>query len=213
MNGSAPTNQAADTQERLRLVDAVVAEAVEVGYAGVTVERILRRTGMARDTFYAHFDSTGAAIFATHQSRFERYIDRLLKTCRTQPTWPMKVKVGIGATLDMAAASPADARFLTETSLGTWDMPGGIPDSKDRLARLLVGGRAETPRGDDLPSLLEAVLVTGIAATIAAQLRAGEAKRLPSLAPELTELILTYYLGREEAAGLARRPRSKPQDR
>jgi AcrR family transcriptional regulator len=210
MNGSTSTTKA-DMRERL--IEAVVAETCELGHAGVSVERIVLRADVTRSTFYAYFNDEGAAIEATHHSRFDRYVTRLLETCRIQPTWPLKVKVGIGATLDMAAASPADARFLTETSLGSWDMPGGIPESRDRLARFLIAGLAETAYGDELPRLLESVLVTGIASAISAQLRSREAERLPALAPELTELILTYYLGRREAAELARRPRSKPRDR
>jgi AcrR family transcriptional regulator len=210
MKGSTPTTPAATFE---RLIDAVVMETSERGHQGVTVEQIVHRAGVTRGTFYAHFDGKEAAIVAAHRSRFERYVIRLLETCRIQSTWPLKVKVGIGATLDMAAANPSDARFLIETSLGTWGLPGGIPDSRDRLARFLIGGRAETPYGKELPGLLEAVLVTGIASAISAQLRAGEAKRLPALAPELTELVLACYLGREEAAERARRPRAEPRGR
>jgi len=210
MNGSTPTTE---PEMRERLIEAVVAETFELEDAGVTVDQIARRAGVARDTFYAFFEDPGAALAAAHQTRFDRYVDRLLGACRIQPAWPLRVKVGIGATLDMAAASPPDARFLTETTLGWWDLPGGIPESRDRLARFLIPGRAETACGDELPGLLESVLVTGIAAAISAQLRAGEEKRLPALAPELTELVLTYYLGREAAAELARRPRPRSSDR
>lgn len=210
MNGITPTPE---SEMRERLIGAAVAETFELGHSGVTVEQIVIRAGVARDTFYAHFDDEGAALAAAHRSRFDSYVDRLLETCRIQPSWPLKVKVGIGATLDMAAASPPDARFLAETSLGWWILPGGVPESRDRLARLLIPGRAEAAHGNELPGLLEFVLVTGLAATISAQLRGGEAKRLPTLAPELTELVLTYYLGREAAAELARRPRSKSWDR
>jgi AcrR family transcriptional regulator len=210
MNGPSPTNTP-DTRERL--IAAVVQETFELRHPGVTVEQIARRAGVAEGTFYAHFDSPGAALSAAHHSRFDRYLARLRETCRIQPTWPLKVKVGIGATLDMAAASPADALFLTETSLGQWDTPGGALESRDRIARLLIAGRAETAYGDELPGLLESVLVSAIAAAISAQLSAGEAKRLPALAPELTELVLTYYLGREAAAELARRPRTESTDR
>jgi len=210
MNGPTPTTE---PEMRERLIEAAVAETFELEHTRLTVEQIVRRAGVARDTFYAYFDDAGAALAAAQHSRFDRYVDRLLGTCRIQPTWPLKVKVGIGATLDMATASPADARFLTETSLGWWGLPGGIPESRDRLARLLIPGRAEAADRDELPGLLEFVLVTGIAAAISAQLQAGEVKRLPALAPELTELVLTYYLGREAAAEVARRPRSKSWDR
>jgi AcrR family transcriptional regulator len=211
MNGSTTATPAGKMRERL--IDAVVAEAFEAGQAGVTVRRIVTRAEVTRETFYRYFDGKAAAVAAAHQSRFDSYVRRLLETCRIQSTWPLKVKVGIGATLDMAAASPVDARFLAETALGRWGMLGGVPESRDRLARLLIGGRAETSYGRELPSLLESVLVTGIVSAIAAQLRAGEAKRLPALAPELTELVLICYLGREGAAELARRPQSKPGGR
>lgn len=207
MNGSTPTTE---TGMRERLIEAVVAETFALGHTGVTVDQIVCRAGVARDTFYAYFENPGAALAAAHQSCFDRYVGRLRGTCRIQATWPLKVKVGIGATLDMAAAAPAEARFVTETTLGRWALPGGIPESRDRLGRFLFPGRAETAHGDELPGLLESVLVTGTAAAISAQLQTGEANRLPTLAPELTELVLACYLGREQAAELARRPQAGP---
>jgi AcrR family transcriptional regulator len=198
---------------RQRVLGAVVAETAEFGHAGVTEEQIIRKAGVTRAWFLSQFADKDAAIEAAYQCRFERYINRLLQTCKVQANWPLKVKVGIGVTLDMAAAAPDDARFLVEAMAASWSTSGENLDSRDRLARLLVAGRTETPHGAELPGILEPALIGGIAGVVSAQLRAGEASRLPALAAELVELTLAPYLGREEAAQVARRPRPRPADR
>jgi AcrR family transcriptional regulator len=211
MNQSIPTTK---TQEgRDRLIDAAIAETVEVGYEAVSVEGIIRRAGSSRAAFDAQFADRKAVVEAAYQGRFERYLGALLRTCRTQSDWPLKVKVGIGVTLDMAAASPLEAQFLAVESMNVSDdFLQRVLDSRDRLARLLINGRTQTPHGAELPGITESVLVAGVAGVISAQLRAGEAKHLPAVAPQLVELTLTPYLGREKAAEVARRPRPRVDD-
>jgi AcrR family transcriptional regulator len=206
MNQSTPPMKTNDGRERL--IDAAVAETVEVGYGAVSVEAIIRRAGTSPAAFEAEFAGKQAAVEAAYGCRFERYLGRLLQVCRAQDSWPLKVKVGIGVTLDMAAASPVDAQFLAVEAMAVSDdFLQRVLDSRDRLARLLIGGRTETPHGTELPGITESVLVAGIAGVISAQLRAGETKHLPAVAPQLVELTLTPYLGREQAAEVAQRPR------
>jgi AcrR family transcriptional regulator len=206
MNQPIPTTKT--TEARDSLIDAAVAETVEVGYGAVSVEGIIRRADSSRALFDAHFADKQAALEAAYECRFEQYLSRVLRACEAQSEWPLKVKVGIGVTLDMAAASPVDAQFLVvETMAVSDEFLQQVLDSRDRLGRLLIGGRTETPQGAELPGITEAVMVAGIAGVIAAQLRAGETKHLPAVAPQLVELTLTPYLGREQAAEVARRPR------
>jgi AcrR family transcriptional regulator len=204
-----PTPATKEKDLRQKLLEAVVAETVDLGPNGVTVERIVGRGGVSRAWFSTQFAGKEDAIEAAYQWRFQQYVDRLLQTCRVQPSWPLKVKVGVGVTLDLAAAVPDDALFLVET----WSSSGRSLDSGDRLARLLVSGRTETPYGAELPGITESVLVSGINGVIAAKLRAGEARHLPEVAPQLVELTLTPYLGREKAVEVARRPRPEPPSR
>jgi AcrR family transcriptional regulator len=207
-----PTSTSRTTDWRGSLLAAVVATTGEFGRAGLTVDRVVSRAGTDRATFHSHFVDEQAAVKAAHEYLFECYLERLLQACKAQLRWPLKVKVGVGITLDTAAALPVDARFLVETMVGSWDFPGGVIDSRDRLARLLVPGRTETLHGPELPGVIEPALVGGIAGVISSQLRNGQANHLPALAPQLVELTLTPYLGREEAMEVARRPRSGPPD-
>lgn len=190
------------------LIDAVVAETAERGYADLSVEEIAGRAGISVSSFHARFPDKQAAVEAAHEAVFERFVSRLTRTCETQASWPLKVKVGIGVALDLAAASPAGARFLVLTSLAANpELTRQAIEARDRLARLLASVRAESPQGAALPALTEQTLIGGLIGVVSAQLVAGEAENLPALAPELVQLTLLPYLGQESAAEVARRPR------
>lgn len=196
------------TDSRAALIEAAVAEAVEGGYLELTAERIAARAGVPAAAFQASFGGEQEAIEAAYEAVFGCFETRLLQACETQPSWPLKVKAGIGVTLDLAAASPLEARFLTlDTMAANRALVRRMFDSRDRLSRLLVAGRTETPRGADLPGLVEQVLIAGVAGVISSQLQAGQAEHLPALAPQLVELTLLPYLGSEAAAAVANRPR------
>lgn len=192
---------------------AAIAETVAVGYAALSVDRIVRRAKASRASFYARFPNRQAAVEGAYEDLFERYLAGLLQACESQAEWPLKVKVGIGATLDMVAASPVQARFFLVEALAVDDnFHRRVLDSRDRLARFLAAGRSETPHARELPGVIEAGLVGGIAGVISAQLQDGEGRHLPALAPELVEFTLTPYLGREQATEVARRPRPRAED-
>lgn len=193
--------------ERDALIDAVVAETVERGYGELSVEGIAARAGLPASSFSASFSDLRAAVVTAHQVLFERYFRRLVRACEAQPSWPLKVKVGIGMTLDLAAASPVRARFLIEEPAAVDPvLARQAMECQDRLARLLAPGRVEAQRGPGLPGITEHALVAGVAGVISGRLIKGESQHLPALAPELVELTLSPYLGAEAAAAVARRP-------
>jgi AcrR family transcriptional regulator len=199
--------------EREALIDAVAAETVERGYANLSVERIVTRAALSTSSFDAIFPDLRTAVATAHEVLFERFVGRLVRTCKTQPSWPLKVRVAIGVTLDLAAASPMKARFLLLDSAGSDpELVRQALESRDRLVRLLATGRSEIPSSAGLPGITEQALIGGLAGTISTQLVNGEAERLPALAPQLVELTLLPYLGAEQAAVVARRPRPQVDD-
>lgn len=194
--------------EREALIEAVAAETVEVGYANLSVERIAARADLPSSSFEAAFPDLRAAVVAAHETLFERFVDRLVRACKAQPNWPLKVKVGIGLTLDLAAASPVKAQFLLlESAASDPELVRQVLGSRDRLVRLLAAGRSEIPEAAGLPGVTEQALIGGLAGLISSQIVNGEAEHLPALAPQLVELTLLPYLGGKGAAAVARRPR------
>lgn len=200
------TNQQRDSTKAL--FDAVAVEIAEVGYRDLSLERVANRAGVAESSLEPQFVDRTVLVEAAQEDLFERFLTRLRRACETQGSWPLKVKVGIGVTLDLAAASPAGARFLLVDTLGInrRTMQRAI-GSRERLATLLAAGRTETPHGAALPGITEQVMIAGLTGVIAARAVSGEAEHLPALAPQLVELVLLPYLGSEAAAEVARRPR------
>jgi AcrR family transcriptional regulator len=203
-----PPGLAAASGERERLLAAVAETLAEFGYAGLTVERVVAVADLPPASFEANFDDSRAAVVAAQEFFFERFIALLLHVCAAQQEWPLKVKVAIGASLDFAAASPAQALLLDLDALtADRSIARRAIEAKDRLASLLAEGRRHSDHGAELPSLTEQGIVAALAGTVSPRLIAGEARHLPELAPQLVQIALLPYLGREEAARVATRPR------
>lgn len=195
------------------LFDAVAVETAEVGYRDLSVEGVFARAAISEPSLRAEFTDKLTLVETAQEDLFERFLARLMRVCAAQSSWPLKVKVGVGVTLDSAVASQAAARFLLVDSLGInrKTMERAL-ESRDRLASLLGAGRSETIYGSTLPGITEQVLVAGLTGVIAARVVGDEAEHLPGLAPQLVELILLPYLGSEAAAEVARRPRPQSAD-
>lgn len=117
--------------------------------------------------------------------------------------WPAQLAAGVRAALDFALADPDAARVLAIESM-TVAGPG-----RNRYVRLIEHFaallRVTAPAERRQPVSTEQGLIAGMAATVAEQLRAGGPEALRDLAPELVELVLTPYLGGEEARRWAQR--------
>jgi AcrR family transcriptional regulator len=200
--------QVVGDHQRERLLAAVAETLAEHGYAGLTVERVLAIAGVSRATFYVNFADKEEAVETTMEVAFERFLGLLLRACGAQEEWPLKVKVAIGATLDYAAAAPAQAALLDLGALTANRRIARLAtDAKDHLAALLSAGRRYSERGAALPTLTEQAIVAALASAVSTRLTGGEAKRLPELAPQLVQFALLPYLGQAEAARVASRPR------
>ena len=64
----------------------------------------------------------------------------------------------------------------------------------------------EPPQTRELGEVAERSLLGGLVGLLVAKVNAGEGERLTELLPDLHELVLSAYLGREQAVREARRP-------
>lgn len=191
--------------QRLRLVAAVARAMAEHGYAKFTVEHVVDAAGVSRTTFYEQFENKQEAVLVAHDVVFERFLGSLVRACNSEREWPLKVKAAIGTALAFAVAEPEQAQLLVLDAIAAdVDVTRRVLASNDHLAGLLSAGRQHSPRGAELPDLTEKALVGAISAIVAGRLMSGEAERLPGLEDELVQLVLTPYVGSEEAARIAR---------
>jgi AcrR family transcriptional regulator len=191
--------------QRARIIGALAEETAARGYRAVTVADIVRRAGIARNTFYDNFGSKEDCFLAAQQYGAEALAERILAAANEEEGWPQRVGVGLGACLEAIAGSPALARLCIV------EAPSAGPASVERHEQSLQAfvpffrvGRQISPHGRELPDTLEEAVVGGIFWIIYQRIILDETEDLAGLLPELLEFALTPYLGFEAARQLAR---------
>jgi AcrR family transcriptional regulator len=182
--------------QRERLLNGVVEAVAEHGYNATTISRITIAAGISRRTFYEHFEDKEACFLAAYEMIEAHVLDSMLAAPGAGEPWPERVRARLGALLDVLCRDPAVSRcFLVEPLAA-----GGEVVARYREAMQLV---AATLRPEPPPSALDMevrdqALIGGIATLIVRRLNARTTS-LRELLPDLVELALAPYLGREEA--------------
>lgn len=189
--------------QRDRLTAGMIATVAEKGYHGATITGIAAAAGVSRRTFYTYFDSKENCYLATYDTIVDYLFEVGAEAADTEQGWPRRVRAALRAVLQALAANPDLARFI----LIEPQRAGG--KIAEHLRSATEPALTELDRG--LPKDLEAptrevqhALLAGMGALIARLVEAGEGERLEELLPELAELLLTPYVGREEAAAVSR---------
>jgi AcrR family transcriptional regulator len=191
--------------QRARIVHALADEIVDHGYRDVTVAGIVKRAGVARNTFYASFANKEECFLAASNLAGEEAMRRVAGAVRTAPPgWGMRVRAGIGAFLAYAASESALARAFVVESLSAG------PEAADRYERTVRAvtpffrlGRRVSKQGKKLPPTLEETIVGGIFWVVYQRMVTGRPDELEDLLQELVEFALTPYLGAENARRVA----------
>jgi AcrR family transcriptional regulator len=191
--------------QRDRIAAGMIAVVVERGYAATTVTAVVAAAGISRRTFYNYYTDKAAAFFDVYR----QVTDFLCTSMReagdgiTHGGWAARVKAGIEALLQGFAANPDLVRFTLEAPRAA----GGEVDSAyreflERLLAVVAEGRPKSARRP--PPAAEYGAIGGFASLVIAATDKGGPKALLALLPELTELVLTPYLGRDAAIKTAR---------
>ena len=204
------------------MIAALVEVAGERGVGGVTVGRIVGRSGVSRRTFYELFEDREDCFLAAFDVAVERGAQRVVPAFQVPGSWRERVRAGLGALLEYLDDEPGMGALCVVDALG------GGPVALERRTRV-VGvlidavheGRREA-RGATKPMRLTAEGVVGaVLAVLHARLSAGDARHnggpapMASLLGPLMAMIVLPYLGqavavRETARHSPRRRRAAP---
>ncbi len=187
--------------QRSRIIEGLAREVVEKGYREVTVAGIVKRAGVARNTFYENFASKEECFLAASDYAGQQAMQRVVEAVRqSPPDWPTQVRDGIGAFLSYAASESALARVFIVESLSAGPRAS---ENYERTVRVVVSlfrhGRPVSPHGDELPETLEETIVGGIFWIVYQRIVSGNAEDLGDLLPELVAFALAPYVGVDAA--------------
>ena len=186
--------------QRARIIAALAEETVARGYRAVTVADIVRRAGIARNTFYENFSSKQDCFLATQDFAVEEALRRVVDAATKVESWQDRVADGLAAFLHYVASEPALARTCIVEALSAG--PASLARYEESLQSfipLFRIGRKVSPRGEELPETLEETIIGGIFWVIYQRIIRGETERIEQLLPELVEFALTPYIGAEAA--------------
>jgi AcrR family transcriptional regulator len=190
--------------QRARIIAALATETAAQGYRAVTVADIVRRAGIARNTFYENFSSKEDCFLATQAYAADEALGRVVAAACKVETWEGRVDAGLQAFLAYVASEPALAHTCIVEALSAG--PASLAryeESLEYFIELLRIGREASPRGDELPETLEETIIGGLFWVIYQRIIHGEAETVEALRPQLVEFALTPYIGGEAAVKAA----------
>jgi AcrR family transcriptional regulator len=189
---------------RDRILDAATALFAKRGYAGTTIEHIVKRAGIARATFYESFENREDCLLACVDSGFGTVKVEIAEANEGTADWPSGVAAALEALVTFAVAEPAVVRTcLIECQTAGPRAMDRYDAALQEFIPLLLPGRELAADGEELPQTLEESLIGGVIWMIRKRLLRGEVESVPALLPTMVEFCLAPYLGDERAAQLA----------
>jgi len=195
----AETIDAHDHAERALRAFAVVAS--EEGYVNTTVEAVLKRAQMSATTFYANFAGKEDATLAAIDSACSQIMAAVLPAFRRAPDWPHGVRAGFGALCNFLASRPAMAQLIAVEVYAAGST--AVERRSETLQPLekFIGEGFE--RGPGAPVLATEAIAGATFTLVYKRLRDSGPASLPTLAPLLTYITLSPFIGAEEACRVA----------
>lgn len=192
------------SHKRRRMMDAIAELTAEQSYEATKIADIVRHAAVARKTLYDNFDGKEDLFLSSIDTSMTEMRVLVEEACeRTGGAPEDRVVAGMEALLDYIAEHPAAAQMCmveaisaTPSSARLYD--AGMKDFVDLL-------RKSAPEGDDLPETIEESLVGGIAWILQQQIRRGDAESAAELLPELSQFVLSPYLGLGKVGATGRR--------
>jgi AcrR family transcriptional regulator len=180
--------------QRNRLLDAIIQASADRGYPAVTITDIVKRAGVARRTFYEHFESKEACFLAAYDYTAEQMITPLLSAFEPVDDVLTRASGYVGAILEALASRPALARMLI-VEVGTGG-PAAVArrlEMHRRIAGAIVNLNRQTRALEvDVPELSSERALSIVGALIEpmhATIHDLGAEQLPKLRHELATVV------------------------
>lgn len=189
--------------KRRRMMDAVAELTAERGYEATKIADIVRRAAVARKTLYDNFDGKEDLFLSAVDTTLGEMRVIVEEACERTSGSEDQIVAGLEALLEFVAEHPAAARMCMVEAISATPSSARLYDAGMRDFVELLRRRA--PEGADLPETIEESLAGGVAWIIQQQIRRGEAESAPDLLPELSQFVLSPYLGARSLNGTGRR--------
>lgn len=190
--------------QRERLIAGFAHAVAERGYHETTIAHITKAASVSRRVFYENFESKEECFLAAFDIVIGHLDELMDEAGATASDWPHRVVAELAVLLRFYASEPELARLTLVEALAAGPVVAQrYHDALLGFAPRLEPGRALRSIERPLPESREGSLLGGLTSLLSRQVASGQAEQLPDLLPDLTEFLLTPYLGPSEAERLA----------
>jgi AcrR family transcriptional regulator len=189
--------------QRLSVLDAATRVFAKRGYPGTTVDHLVAAARVGYASFYEFFAGKEDCFLQDFDLILEEGRERIEAAIPPDAPQPEKVAVALRTLLDLIAEEPLRARVAlveaqTAGSMALARYEAGLDRAVPELRRC----RDASPLAAELPPTLELATLGGAVWFLQQRIVLGEAGDATALLPELAEIVLEPYVGREETARL-----------
>lgn len=185
----------ASGDRRARLEAAALQGSAELGYASLTVQKVLERAKMSRTGFYREFDNLDSCYASAYGKEIDLLSARLLAAC--EEGWQAGLDAALEVTRDFVLGEPLLARALfVEVHVAGGPALAKKREVWERLSHALDGARRETSKPRHSPPPLTAVFMLSAIECAACDFLLGErGDDFGQTLSELRDLIVETYFG------------------
>jgi AcrR family transcriptional regulator len=184
---------------RQRIARAVIELVGEYGVPNLTLRQVLERAEVSHRAFRHHFGSLEDAISEIYEERAATLIADLLGIGFSAPDWQSGLRAAVERLIGWTVQERPAARLLL---VEYRNLPRTFQlheQGAAQLAEAIDLGRREIEPSRQPPAISAYLAIGAIEFQLAAQMRAGDAKRLEELAPLVCYFVVLLYRGREAA--------------
>ncbi len=188
--------------QRERLIGAIAEVLYEDGYPRASVTAISKRAAVSKRAFYRQFPDREACFAAAFDHAHLELRGRVEDACAGAESWTLGVRAALAELVALLSENPPRARLLlVESQRAGHAMFDRYQNAVEAFAPLLARG---APRPEAIHSLgiVDRATVGGVATLLSGHLLARDPDPTLLLA-QLTEFVLTPYLGSTEARRIA----------
>lgn len=181
--------------QRQRILLAALDVIGEKGLEGATVKDLIRKAHVSRATFYEVFTDMEACLAELHDDVLSWLYEQVTLALAETESWSTGVQVALAKTVDLLTEDPRLAALCAvEAPVSRiQEVRTRHGQTLDELCVALRIGRRESPRGEELPEILEPALVYGAVYLVGRSIVYREGPDAATLAAELAELMLVPY--------------------
>jgi AcrR family transcriptional regulator len=188
--------------QRGRIAAGMIEVVVARGYVATTVSQVVAAAGLGRRTFYNFYSDKAEAFFDVYAQVTDFLAEAMVEAGALEKGgWATRVRAELEALLDCLATNPDLVRFTLEAPQAAGgEVAAAYRAFLERLLEIIGEGRPK--RAKVPPPAAEYGAIGGLTGLVVAAADRGP-EAINDLLPEVTELVLTPYLGREAAAKAA----------